>query len=217
MTDRRISGVACSEGEGAAGAEILVLDGDRVAAHTFAGEDGAFRLEVADAPGLRLIARCRRPAAGLAVGPPAEAGAEAVLRLEDVAPVSPVTFTVADRDVAAEHAPILRLVPLALGDLAEDDVQWSLRRVGDRADSAYLALPLEAGSLTCRLQHGRWWFTADLVIVSDVRTRGGEDESHLQAVEARRSDGRPLEAMFDGWVADVDGPSDITLRLAPTA
>ena len=214
MTDRRISGVACAAGEGAGGAEILVLDGDEVVAHTEAGADGGFELDAPDAPGLRLIARCRMPAAGLAVVSSPADGAAVVLRLEDVAPVSPITFTTAEHGA---YPPILRLVPLALGSLAESDVQWSLRRVGDRADSAYLALPLESGSLTCRLQHGRWWFTADLVVTADARTHGGDDDVRLQAVDAQRGDGRPLEPMFDGWVVDVDGPAEVALRLAPAA
>jgi hypothetical protein len=137
-----------------------------------------------------------------------------VLRLEDVAPVSPVIFATAE---CGAHPPILRLVPLALGSLAESDVQWSLRRVGDRADSAYLALPLESGSLTCRLQQGRWWFTADLVVTADARTHDGGDDVRLHAVDAQRRDGRPLEAMFDGWVVDVDGPAEVVVRLAPAA
>lgn len=215
MTERRISGVASADGEGAGGAEILVLDGDVVAAHTEAGADGAFDLAVMDTPGLRLIARCRRPAAGLAVAPVPADGAAAVLRLEDVAPVSPVVFTAAEGGTDAARAPFLRLVPLVLGRLAESDVQWSLRRVGDRADSAYLVLALESGGLTCRLQHGRWWFTADLVVVADARARDGGDEVRLRAVDAQRGDGRPLEAKFDGWVIDVDGPAEVVVRLAP--
>jgi hypothetical protein len=213
MTELR--GRVSAHGEPAAGADVLVLDGDSLAGHTQADSDGRFTLAPAPAPGLRLLARCRRPAAGLAVAA-VPAGAEEVeLRLEDVAPAWPVTYTVADGLPGDFPPPVLRLVPLALGTLPEDDVRWSLRRVGERAGSAYLSTPMGPDELPLRLQQGRWWFSAELVIASEPRAPGAVDPPPLRAIAAELADGTPLEAMRGGWVLNVEGPATVALRLGP--
>ena len=211
MTELR--GRVSAGGEPVAGAEVLVLDGDALAAHTEAGDDGRFALAPAPDAGLRLLARCRRPAAGLAAADvPGEAG-EVELRLEDVAPAWPVAYTVADGLPEGFPPPVLRLVPLALGALPEAEVRWAMRPVGERAGSAYLSMPLDPGELL--LQQGRWWFSAELVIASEPRAAGAGDPPPLRAVEAHLADGTALEAMRGGWVLPVDGPATVALRLGP--
>lgn len=213
MTELR--GRVSAHGEPAAGADVLVLDGDSLAGHTQAGADGRFALAPAPAGGLRLLARCRRPAAGLAVGVVPGDADEVELRLEDVAPAWPVTYTVAEGLPEDFPPPVLRLVPLALGALPEDDVRWSMRPVGERAGSAYLSTPMGADDLPLRLQQGRWWFSAELVIASEPRAPGAVDPPPLRAIAAELADGSQLEAMRGGWVLPVEGPTSVAIRLGP--
>ena len=211
MTELR--GRVSAGGEPVAGADVLVLDGDTLVLHAQAGDDGRFALDPAPDAGLRLLARCRRPAAGLAAGEVPAEGEEVELRLEDVAPAWPVTYTVAEGLPEAFPPPVLRLVPLALGTLPEPEVRWAMRPVGERAGSTYLSTPIGPDAL--RLQQGRWWFTAELVIASEPRAAGAVDPPPLRAVEAHLADGTALEAMRGGWVLPVDGPATVALRLGP--
>jgi hypothetical protein len=54
-----------------------------------------------------------------------------------------------------------------------------------------------------------------LAVTADARALDGSAEVRLHAVDAQRRDGAPLEATFDGWVVDVDGPAEVVVRLAP--
>jgi hypothetical protein len=211
MTELR--GRVSASGEPAAGAEVLALDGDALVAHTQAGDDGRFALEPAPAAGLRLLARCRQPAAGLAAADVPTQAEEIELRLEDVAPVWPVTYTVTGGLPENFPPPVLRLVPLALGTLPEAEVRWSMRPVGERAGSAYLSTPIGPEGL--RLQQGRWWFSAELVIASEPRAAGAVDPPPLRAIAAELADGSQLEAMRGGWVLPVEGPTSVAIRLGP--
>lgn len=210
MTEGR---VICA-GQAAEDAEVLALRGDELVAHTRADADGRFALEVPQPDGVRLLARCRRPAAGLALAPLAD---DLELRLEDLAPAWPVEVAAVEGVPDGPHQPFVQFVPLALGSLPEQDVRWSMRRVGNRADSVYLNLLMDSGRLEWPLQEGRWWFSAELVILSDPQIPGDELPAPLAAVDAKRGDGRPLEPMRGGWALDVDGACRVEIRLAPVS
>ena len=51
--------------------------------------------------------------------------------------------------------------------------------------------------------------------MSDPQIPGDELPAPLAAVDAKRSDGRPLEPMRGGWALDVDGACRVEIRLAP--
>jgi len=193
-------------------AEVLAVAGDALAGHAETDADGRFALTVTPAPGLRLLARCRRHAAGLALAPAAEED-EVALRLEDVAPPWPVRFTVGGGLPDGFPGPVLRLVPLALGALTATDVKWAMRPVGERSDSAYLSEAMTADGLALLLQAGRWWFAARLVLASDARAAGAVDPPPLHAVAAQLADGTPLDAMRGGWVLPVGGPTAVSLTI----
>ena len=74
---------------------------------------------------------------------------------------------------------------------------------------------MQAGQVAWPLQRGRWWFTAELVVLSDAHVAGSGPPAPLTAVEAWRTDARPLKPMRGGWVLDVNGACRVELRLTP--
>ncbi len=212
-----VRGRVTYESRGQPDAEVLALDAaGRVVASATTGPDGSFVLRPSEGiEPAHLFARCRGPIAGVATDS-VESGAagEVELRLDAHAKAWPLEIGLTNEE-RLEHDPFVRLLPLAIGDIAPETMRSVLATVGEAAQSALESRPMSGGTINRQVQAGRWWFRFDLAEAWEARpTEAGESTTWI-ADGAWDEEGTPLQPVRGGYEVEVDGPTRARVHLSP--
>jgi hypothetical protein len=214
-----VRGRVCLGEAGQPRAQVLAVDerAGVVLADAPTDADGRFALAVpAGEEPLLLFARCRGPVAGVALTRVASRAAEdVVLSLDRHGGAWPLTIALAQDGPRPPTEPTVSIVPLAVADVAAEEMRWTLAQVGEVADSALQTLCMSGGALTRTVQAGRWWLRAELLSAYEGRPRAAAPVSSWVNDAAWLQDGTPLEPSHGGFEVDVAGPTSVRVRLAP--
>jgi hypothetical protein len=208
----RLSGTVQAEGAPVAGAAVLAaaMHEELILASAQTGDDGGFALEF-DAARVRLLARAGAgEAVGLAFGivDDASASHSVTLRLEDHAPLHPVTF-LAEGDIPPELD--LQLTPREIRGLDEDAISLFHAPVDGATQPMLVQRPLgETPQL--RMQAGSWILYSALDSAPDAL---GANSKHVmwRIASATLESGEELEPAVIGYRLEVSGALTVRLRV----
>jgi hypothetical protein len=212
-----VRGRVTYESQGQPDAEVLALDAaGGVVASATTGPDGSFVLRPPEGiEPAQLFARCRGPIAGV-VTDSVNSGAagEVELRMDAHGKAWPLEIRLTNEE-RLEHDPFVRLLPLAVGDIAPETMRLVLATVGEAAQSALESRAMSGGAIDRQVQAGRWWFRVDLAEAWEARPIDAGESTTWISDGAWDEQGTPLQALRGGYEVEVNGPTRVRVHLSP--